>query len=102
VSHNNDNQLINHFLPDTSVEYCVHGYRGNTSATLELLYLWGAPVKDWSVGFTLSIRDREARKVLSSLQCMNQNDGEFLVRRVRIAQASLLSVMTYAEKFCQH
>jgi hypothetical protein len=95
-----DFKLIHDFLPDSTVEYTVHGYRGNSSAALEVLYLWGAPMRDWSIGFTLSIHDREARKVLSSIICMSPNDTELSARKIRIPQASLLQIMSYAEMFC--
>lgn len=96
-----DYNLIRNFLPDSAAEYCVHGYRGNSSAALEVLYLWGAPMRDWSVGFTLSVHDREARKVLGSLSCMPPTDTELPTRKIRIAQASILSIMSYVEMFCQ-
>ena len=96
-----DFRLICNFLPDSAVEYTVHGYRGNSSTALEVLYLWGAPMRDWSIGFTMSIHDREARKVLSSITCMNPNDAELSARKIRIPQASLLQIMSYVEMFCQ-
>lgn len=95
-----DYNLIRNFLPDSSVEYSVHGYKGNSSASLEVLYLWGAPMRDWSVGFTFSVHDREARKVLSSISCMPPNDSELAARKIKIRQASLLSIMSYIDMFC--
>lgn len=95
-----DYKLIKNFLPDTAVEYYVDGYKGKNSATLEVMYLWGAPLKGWSTGFSISLHDREARKVLSSIMCMNENEGELEVRKIKIRQSSLLAVMSYANMFC--
>ena len=92
--------LIRHFLPDTAAEYYVDGYKGNNSASLEVMYLWGAPLRDWTLGFSLSIRDREARKVLSTITCMGPDETEFEVRKIRIRQSSLLSIMSYKDMFC--
>lgn len=101
LMHREDYQLVKHFLPDTTAEYTVHGYKGNNSAALEVQYLWGGPLREWSVGFSLSIHDREARKVLSSLLCMSPSDTELPARKIKIRQVNLLAIMTYAEMFCE-
>jgi hypothetical protein len=95
-----DYKLIPEFLPDTAAEYYVDGYKGNNSASLEVMYLWGAPFKDWSIGFSVSIHDREARKVLSTISCMGPEETEFEVRKIKIRQSSLLAVMSYKDMFC--
>jgi len=96
-----DYKLIPEFLPDTAAEYYVDGYKGNNSASLEVMYLWGAPFKDWSIGFSVSIHDREARKVLSTISCMGPEETELEVRKIKIRQSSLLSIMGYKDMFCQ-
>jgi len=96
-----DYKLISELLPDTATEYYVDGYKGNNSASLEVMYLWGAPLKDWSIGFSVSIHDREARKVLSTITCMGPDETEFEVRKIRIRQSSLISIMSYKDMFCQ-
>ena len=95
-----DYKLIRNFLPDTVTEYYVDGYQGNNSASLEVMYLWGAPLKDWSIGFSVSIHDREARKVLSTITCMGPDETEFEVRKIRIRQSNLISIMSYKDMFC--
>jgi hypothetical protein len=95
-----DYKLIKYALPDSAAEYYVHGYKGNNTAAVEVLYLWGAPLRDWSVGFTVSVHDREARKVLSSILCMSPNDTELEVRKIKVGQANLLSIMSYSALFC--
>jgi len=97
---NYEYRLIPELLPDTATEYYVDGYKGNNSASLEVMYLWGAPLKDWSIGFSVSIHDREARKVLSTITCMGPDETEFEVRKIRIRQSSLMSIMSYKDMFC--
>jgi hypothetical protein len=94
-------RLIDRLLPDTVAEYYVDGYKGDKSASLEVMYLWGAPLRDWALGFSLSIHDREARKVLSTISCMDQDQTEFEVRKIRVRQASLISIMSYKDMLCQ-
>ena len=93
-------RLIDRLLPDTAAEYYVDGYQGNKSASLEVMYLWGAPLRDWALGFSLSIHDREARKVLGSISCMSKDESEFEVRKIRIRQSSLISIMSYKDMLC--
>jgi hypothetical protein len=95
-----DYNLINNFLPDSVAEYYVYGYKGNSSASLEVLYLWEAPLRDWSVGFAVSIHDRQAKMVLNSILCMGPNDTELKVEKIKVRQANLLAIMRNADMFC--
>jgi hypothetical protein len=93
-------KLIDRLLPDTAAEYYVDGYKGNKTASLEVMYLWGAPLRNWAFGFSISVHDREARKVLSTISCMGQDETELEVRKIRIRQASLISIMSYKDMLC--
>lgn len=95
-----DYRLIKNFLPDTAAEYYVDGYKGKSTAALEALYLWGAPLRDWSVGFAVSIHNREAKNVLSSMLCMGPSDTELGVKKIKIRQADLLEKMSDSDMFC--
>jgi hypothetical protein len=94
-------RLIKNFLPDSAAEYYVDAYKGSNTAAIEVIYLWGAPLRGWQVGFAVSVHDREARKVLNGMLCMGPNDTELGVRKIRIRQANLLEVMSYSDMFCQ-
>jgi len=96
-----DYSLIRNLLPDSAAEYYVDGYKGANTAALDVVYTWGAPMRDWSVAFALSIHDIEAKKVLSSILCMGPNETELTARKIRIRQANLLAVMSYSDMFCQ-
>ena len=95
-----DYKLVKNFLPDTATEYYVDGYKGRSTAALEALYLWGAPLRDWSVGFAVSIHNREAKNVLSSILCMGPTDTELGVKKIKIRQADLLEKMSDSDMFC--
>lgn len=94
-------KLIKNFLPDSAAEYYVDGYKGSNSAAIEIIYLWGAPLRGWSVGFAVSVHDREARKVLNSILCMGPDDTELEARKIKIRQSNLLAIMSYTDMFCQ-
>jgi hypothetical protein len=95
-----DYHLIKNMLPDTAAEYYVDGYKGRSTAALEALYLWGAPLRDWTVGFAVSIHNREAKNVLSSILCMNPTDSELGVKKIKLRQSNLLEKMSDSDMFC--
>jgi hypothetical protein len=94
-------KLIKNFLPDSAAEYYVDGYKGSNSAAVEIMYLWGAPLRGWSVGCAVSVHNREARKVLNSILCMGPDDTELEARKIKLRQSNLLAIMSYTDMFCQ-
>ena len=96
-----DYSLIKNFLPDSATEYYVDAYKGTNNAGIEIMYLWGAPLRGWSIGFSITVHDREARRVLNSILCMGPNDTELEARKVKMRQANLLAIRSYSEIFFQ-